>query len=64
MQHLLTAARSRNGDLSAKQHFISSDVGIEIPLFLLELEESVCESRMCLKAKSMSVCSGCLDGRR
>lgn len=57
-------AHSRNGDLSENHHFISSDVGMTIPLFLLELEESVCESRMGRKAKSMSVCSGYLVGRR
>lgn len=39
-------AHSRNGDLSENHHFISNDVGMTIPLFLLELEESVCESRM------------------
>lgn len=57
-------AHSRNGDLSENHHFISNDVGMTIPLFLLELEESVCESRMGRKAKSMSVCSGYLVGRR
>lgn len=39
-------AHSRNGDLFENHHFISNDVGMTIPLFLLELEESVCESRM------------------
>lgn len=52
----MTAALSRNGDLSEYQHFISSDVGMTIPLFLLELEKFMSESRLGLKIKSMNVC--------
>ncbi|KAK4811398.1 hypothetical protein QYF61_003397 [Mycteria americana] len=51
---------SRNGDFSENHHFISGDMGMTIPLFFLEVEESltsVCVSGMGSKGKSICVWS-------